>query len=53
MSVNELVEWMMFYEIDGMLRKEMHTGKSGAEALEMVRALVEIHDSQQREVNDV
>lgn len=38
---------MAYYEIDGMLRNEMRRGKSGAEALEMVQAMIEIHEEQQ------
>ncbi len=38
---------MAFYEVDGLIRKEMRTGKSGAEALEWARAIVELHDRQE------
>lgn len=38
----ELVEWMAFYEVDALLQNEMRHGKSPAEALKMVEAILEI-----------
>jgi hypothetical protein len=43
LSLAELVEWEAFYEVDGLLQREMASGKGPAEALRVVQLMIEIH----------
>ena len=44
MGYNELNQWAAFYEVDGLMRKEMRSGKSPHQALELVKMMVEIQE---------
>lgn len=37
------MEWEAFYEVDGLLQREMASGKGAADALRVVQLMIEIH----------
>lgn len=43
LALAELMEWEAFYEVDGLLQREMASGKGAAEALRVVQLMIEIH----------
>lgn len=42
--MQELADWLAYYELDALLHKELARGKSPEEALQIVTAMIELHD---------